>query len=531
MTWFSIAKTQYRVSTCRIREIRSILPYLLVGGLAFFIFILAPMIADFYIDDFQAMILSQVAVVLVQVFLFYFFILFASLPITSTLQDIKTGQLEIVLSAPVKPGSLLIGEFVGKLPFYATFAAIIGGLFTAALFPLGLDIFQVTIIIIIFIVNFLSATWIGTLTAVLLRSVLMKSARGRDIGKGLAIIIVLPLVAILYAFMGGYMEALKDPAIGKVVHDILSFFPSSWGSEVIVAFAQNPGDIFSIEFLTVVQFSGLIFFFILALWIGGFVANRAYNLEPSSFSASKVKSKRYFYSIVRKLGGGGSFGVLLATGFKNYFRKIKNITMLAYAVGLVLMISVFLLQPDDLEMAFMSCFIAGPLLAVFVASEITLQGKENLLLYKSSPMGTVQFLKTKLYQYFLTILPIVAILASFAALRVPGIVLDGFLFNVLLIVLIAAGATIFTMGLFLLNPAYHDKDPSYMINIQIVVFVLIIPFMLSLILFGTFFRDSFKMIFGDQDPFFPSAIVLTAFAWIFGIFLLALGTKKLNNLE
>ena len=119
---------------------------------------------------------------------------------------------------------------MGKIPFYASFAAIVGGLFTAALFPLGLDLLQVTIIVLIFVIIFLSALWIGTMIAVILRSFLMKSARGRDIGKGLAIIIIIPVIIPIYAFMGGFLN-FSDPETARIMQDILQFFPSSWGFE------------------------------------------------------------------------------------------------------------------------------------------------------------------------------------------------------------------------------------------------------------------------------------------------------------
>ncbi|MFX0152036.1 MAG: hypothetical protein ACFFAJ_14705, partial [Candidatus Hodarchaeota archaeon] len=146
LTWLSIAQTEYRVSTSRIREIRPYLPYLLIGGLVTYVLFIAPYIVDLFVDELHELLLSAVAVAFIQVFLFIFFVIFASFPIASTLNDIKTGHIEIYLSAPIKPSDILIGEFIGKIPFYAAFAALIGGAFTASLYPLGLDVFQISII-------------------------------------------------------------------------------------------------------------------------------------------------------------------------------------------------------------------------------------------------------------------------------------------------------------------------------------------------------------------------------------------------
>ncbi|MHA2329515.1 MAG: ABC transporter permease, partial [Candidatus Hodarchaeales archaeon] len=451
LAWFSIAKTQYRVSTSRIREIRPYLPYLLVGGLSIYTLFIAPYIIDFFVDELHELLLSAVAVAFINVFFFVFFVMFASLPIASTLQDIKTEHIEIYLSSPVKPSDILIGEFLGSIPFYATFAAIIGGTFTAALFPLGLDVFQILVIVVVFILIFLVATWVGTMIAVLLRSILMKTARGRDIGKGLAIVVILPLVVVIYLLIGGYYEVLKDPQNAKLVRDLFGFFPWGWGSEIIVAFAQNPGDILTAEFTTILQFSALITFFGASLLFGGFVANRVYNLEPTSFSASKSKSDGIIYKSIRKLGGE-STGPLLTLGFKTYFRKAKNIAWIIYGVGLIVVMNIFVAQPDDSGSAFVMSLFIGPLLAAFVTSDISLQGKENLLLYKQTSTGTKKYLRIKWLQYILTILPIVFVVETTINLLVPNITLEILFLNVLLTLLIAAATITFTIGLFLLNP-------------------------------------------------------------------------------
>ena len=50
-SWLSIAKTEYRVSTSRIREIRPYLPYILIGGLAIYTLFIAPSIVDIFVDE------------------------------------------------------------------------------------------------------------------------------------------------------------------------------------------------------------------------------------------------------------------------------------------------------------------------------------------------------------------------------------------------------------------------------------------------------------------------------------------------
>ncbi|MHA2277034.1 MAG: hypothetical protein ACXAC2_14770, partial [Candidatus Kariarchaeaceae archaeon] len=419
--WWIIAKADYRMITSRIRGIRPYLPYLLSGGLFIWVFYIAPSMAESLLSDFDMQLFSLIAVVLVQFVLFFSFLIFFILPLLSTLQDIREQHFENLFSTPVKPGNLLFGEFLGKMSIYGTLAIIIGSIFTTALIPLGIDVLQIIIILVIFILTFFSASWIGNLTAVFLRSILMKNARGRDIGKGVAFLLVLPPVAILYAGMGGYLNFLLDPVEGKMFGEILKFFPSSWGAETIVSFALNPGNITAIDLAILSQLL-LLIVFVIVIFIGGMVlANRLYSLELKSFTSASANPNSLFYKALLKLLGNGSFAIQVVASWKNYFRTVKNITQLIYVIVLVVILNVFLMQPEDAQDVLVSTVFLTPLLAAFVASEIGLKGKKSLLIYKQTPLTTLGFLKVKIGHYFLLILPIVIIGEIFIAMSVPSI--------------------------------------------------------------------------------------------------------------
>jgi len=119
--WLVVARNEYRTRTSRIRKIRPYFPYLVFGLLAVYVAFIAPRFVSLFIDDFLAFILSQAAVAMMQIILFMIFIYFMIIPITNTLREEQTGQLEIFLAAPVKPSDVLLGEFLGQMPFYAIF--------------------------------------------------------------------------------------------------------------------------------------------------------------------------------------------------------------------------------------------------------------------------------------------------------------------------------------------------------------------------------------------------------------------------
>ena len=147
--WFEIAKNEYRIHTSRIRKIRPYFPYLVIGLLAVYVAFIAPTFVNLFIGDFFSLFglppslppeaATAIVAAIMQILLFMIFFYFIILPITYTLKEVETGQLEIFLAAPIKPGDVLLGEFLGVTPFYAIVVTVIAGSFTALLNPLGLD--------------------------------------------------------------------------------------------------------------------------------------------------------------------------------------------------------------------------------------------------------------------------------------------------------------------------------------------------------------------------------------------------------
>jgi hypothetical protein len=532
--WLVVARNEYRIHTSRIRKIRPYFPYLVIGLLAVYVALIAPNFASLFFDDFLALLLSHAAVAMIQIILFMIFIYFMIIPITNALREVQAEQLEIFLAAPIKPSDVLLGEFMGEMPFYAIIVAVVAGFFTALLNPLGLDFVQTAIIIAIFIVTFLSAFWIGNVIAALLRTKFGSTARGRDIGKALALIIALPLVALVYGFQfGGVFEALSDPGASGTVKAILGLLPSSWGAEVIVDFASNPGKIGAVGFETLTRFGGLLVFFVAVLWLGARVANRAYSLEPTTFSAARAKPDGFFYKTVKYLGGRGSFGALLVSVFKDYSRRLENLSKIFYIVGLIVMMNVFIIVPQasaenelGLVMPLMMVQFMFPILAVFVAGEVTLRGKETLFIYKKTPSGVGRFVKARLIQGWLIVVPVAAAVTALTTILSPQATFVSLLTNTVLGTLIAAANVTFVLGLFLLMPVFSEKSVRFMVNILIVIFVSIGLFAGSLLGLMRVFPD-----FEADVGLLYVLLLQTALSWIVGFVLLSLGSRNLSRIE
>lgn len=518
--WLVIARNEYRIHTSRIRRIRSYFPYLVIGVLTVYVALIAPRFVNLFIEDFLAFLLSQAALAMIEIILFIVFFYFIILPITYTLKEVQTGQLEILLASPIKPSDVLLGEFLGAMPLYAIVVAFITGSFTAALNPLGLDILQNIIIVTVFVVTLFSGLWIGTVIAAILRTKLGKSARGRDIGRALAMIIALPMIGAMYAIMGGgLLEALANPETSGIIRSVLSLLPSSWGAEVVIGFASYPGNIAAVGFHTLSRFLGLLTFFLGALWLGAKAANRAYSLELTTFTASRAKPNGLFYKTVKFFGGGRSFGILLMSVFKDYSRRLENLSKIAYMVGILLLVNVFLVQPDDPEAALIMPLFILPLLAAFVVGEVTLRGKENLFIYKKTPHGVGRLVYARLLHGWLVVIPIAVTISAVSTILVPQNTLISLLGTIGLVALIVAANVAFVLGLSLLNPAFSDKSGTYVLNIMIVMQALPI---------GVFLVP---LIFLDLGLYRTLLFVTVPLNWLVGVVFLFLGKGKLSRIE
>jgi len=520
--WLVVARNEYRTRVNSIRSIRPYFPYLVIGLLAVYVVFVAPAIVDLFTDDLLAFFLSQVAVAMVPILLFMIFFYFMILPITYTLQGLQAGRVEIFLAAPIKPSDVLLGEFLGVVPFYAIAITVMAGFFTAALNPVGLDVVQIAITVMIFVMTFLSALWIGTVIAALIRTKFAKTARGRDIGKALSLVLALPMVAVMYAIIGGgLLEALADPGTSGMVRTILSILPSSWGGEVIVSFASNPGNIGAVGFETLTRFGGLVAFFAAVLWLGTKAANRAYSIEPTTFTASRAKPDGFFYRTVRYLGGGRSFGTLLVSVFKDYGRRLENLSRIAYIIGLIAMVKIFFGSQEDPESALIYGLFLYPLFAVLVVGQVTAGGKESLFIYKKTPFGVGRFVKARLLQGLLVAVPIGAAITIFSMISIPQITLVSLLTYTGFMVLIVAGNVALALGLSLLNPEFSENTRAQMVglmvNAQVAIFISIGIFIGSLVVLNLGFLNTL--------------LLDTVVIWLLGVVFLYLGQRKLSRIE
>jgi hypothetical protein len=507
-----IAKNEYMVQTSWIRRLRRYFPLASAGLLAVWVFYLAPMMVQSLVDDFLEVLVSQGAVAVFEIILFMLSTFLVVIPVSNALKDEGgISRVELMLKAPVRPGDVLVGEFLGRTPLYSIFAIAFAGLFTALLVPLGLSPLQTALIIFLAFTTCLSAFWVGTVVTAVARTTIGRTAKGKDIGRALSFIIMLPLVALMYELMfGNILTALVDPRTNGMVKTLLGLFPSSWAAEVIVAFAKNPSNIGAVWALTLTRVGGVALFMVAGLAIGRKIANRVYSLEPTKMGVTVVGPDGAFYRSVKLLGGGGPFGSMLVSVFKDYGRRLENLSQIGYIVGLMLLLNFFFI--DEISGLQMMGLLMGTVMALFLCSEATIRGRESLFIYRKTPSGVVRFMKAKLLQGWLLVLPFLAVVMVAGGLRFNVAFTWPYLLSMGNSLLLAAANVAMAMGLSLTNPAYKQKSPAYMINFQVTAFLA----MGSIIL---------------PDMIFHQEWLQMPMAWMIGLVMLYLGYRKLSTME
>ncbi|MFX1484645.1 MAG: hypothetical protein ACFFCP_15815 [Promethearchaeota archaeon] len=519
--WLIIARNEYRIRVNSVGKLRPYFPYLIIGFLAVYVGIIAPALINLFLDDVVAFFLSQVAVTMIPLLMFMLFFYIILLPITSTLQGMHAGQVEIFLAAPVQPSEILLGEFLGMTPFYGVAIVLLAGFFAAALNPLGLDWVQITLTVLIFVLTLLAALWIGTVIAALLRTRLAQSQRGRDLGKAFSLVLALPMIAVIYAiFSGSLVEALTKPGTSGIVQTILRLLPSSWGAELIVSFASHPGNLAASGVEGMIKFIGLGGFFVVMLWLGSKAAKRVYSVEPTTFTASHVKPDGFFYRMIRHLGKDGSFSTLLLSLIKNYARRLENLSRIIYIIGLVAMLNIFF-GARDVTGSFMMVLFLTPFLTVFIVGSLGTSSKDNLLLYKKTPSGISKFIKAMLLQGWLVAIPVGVLIISITMIATSQITLITLLAYIGFVAQLIAGNGAAAVGLSILNPSFSENVREQMVGL--IINAQVATFSSMGILFGSLLVLRLQLV--------EALLLNTAGIWILGIMFLYVGQKKLSNIE
>ena len=516
--WLVVAKNVYRIRTSGFRSVRKIFPVLVAAPVVLAIFYIVPWFGEAFESEVEVFFVSEVAVMFIQVILFTFFILFMTFPITFALNTTQEEHYEVFLAAPVEPKEILLGRFIGDVPFYSVAIVAAASVLVALLVPLGLSVLQAVMILAVFVLTFLSAMWIGVVAAAILRAKIGTSARGKDIGKAFSMTIALPLVALMYALMGGGVyDALLASESDGPLRFALDLLPSSWGADVVVDLAAHPGEDLAISLQAAIGFLGLCALFPAVLWLGSMAAGRAYNLDVRGFSSHMAKPEGVFYRSIRRVSGGGSFGSLVAAVFKDYGRRLENTSKVVYVVGLMFLVTIFFGTAEDAEIGVVMLLFLLPFLSGFIIGEVTVRGKENLFIYRKAPNGESRLIKARIVQGSITMLPLAALSTLISQMGTPGVSITELLAIAGYISVLSVALVTLSLGLFLMMPVFSERPADMMLNVMIG----------SFLMWGCFFASVMLGVFGE----FEGWILILGLTWAAALAALQMGYRNLKRME
>ncbi|MBU7028586.1 MAG: hypothetical protein HXS48_16750 [Theionarchaea archaeon] len=237
-----------------------------------------------------------------------------------------------------------------------------------------------------------------------------------------------------------------------------------------------------------------------------------------------------FYT-VRHLSGGGVFGILVVSIFKDYSRRLENLSNISYMLGILALMVVSIapqsMGPDEppVGILVMAEFVF-PIIIVMLTGEVTVRGKESLFVYRKAPSGEARFIKALLLKSWLMAFPITGVVTALITWLTMQVTVGSLIAITGLMVVFVAGYTIFALGLFLLNPAFSEKSMKLWINVMIAMFVAIGLFMASLLILTK----------GGQVSEPVGGLLLiqgvqSVLSWVVGIIALHLGKRRLQRIE
>jgi len=180
----------------------------------------------------------------------------------------------------------------------------------------------------------------------------------------------------------------------------------------------------------------------------------------------------------------------------------------------------------DIPVSLMLAQFLLPMFVVMVTGEVTVNGKENLFIYRKAPDGEGRLIRAMLLKSWLIAVPIAGVTTTATAMITTEIPLFSLLTNIGLTMLYVAAYVAFVLGLFLLNPAFSPKSVRLWVNVMVTIFSSIGLFAVSLLVLTRAFAmsETFGTILYIQ-------LMQTAMSWLLGVVFLFLGKMKLSKIE
>jgi hypothetical protein len=463
------------------------------------------------------------------------------MPISNSLENVKIGQWEILFSNNVKTRDLLFGTFVGRVPVYGIFVIALAPILVAPfVHAYNVSLLGQLLMYLVILLFALVTIWLSTVLSTAIHAKIGASPQGDDIGKalswGLMPIIAVPGIAVMY---------WTSSIIAFFNLEFSIIIPSTWCADILSWIAMysgtlRPSSIMNLELYwfavsPFVSIGLIVLFSVVVLFVGFKSADRlfAYGASPGSQKVARAGPENLFIRGIRRVFGG-RYGIIIATSFKDYARKLQNIAKLSYGLFLAFIIPLALafgplanVVRDPIFIPVMCSLSVGMMLGIFAGIIFggvgLLDSRDQLWILKSAPRGVPKFLLARVLSYMMIGIPYAFLPSIFT-----GVILNLSLADILLVCLfvysIVVGGIFVGVGVTASNPSYEDTSSgAFVINQFATIITLLICVMVSIIL-GV-------LIAINQGVFGLALIIASIPTPIISIIVLMIGILRLNFSE
>jgi hypothetical protein len=554
--WLEIAKAEFFVLTARFKAQRkffmSIMIILGVLWAAYFAPLLVGLVMDALIPFTQIHVLLQVMfpgfMRAVMLFLWMFLLL---IPLSRALAEVKIGQWEILLANDVNTRDILVGTFLGKVPSNTLYVLFLAPLLLA---PFQLA-FQVSflgqlLIYTVLTLMMLTTIWLSNVVGVAVQAKLGDSLRGNDIAKAIAMLMgLITIVPVLgLQFFASQLSAILGMNVFLV-------FPFTWSADLVswLAITFNGINLTTsqiADFQNILQLDLLANVLLMTLFgvacVGiGFLSTGRLLTYGIGVRTETIRTVRHENPILQGLYkiSPSSFGLIIVTSLKTFFRKVQNLSKVAMALTLALILPVLVVLVYGQRYSLMLSSLLPvtsyglAFMGVLIFSGTTfLESQNQLWIIKSSPRGASRFVKALIVISFLIALPL-SLISTIEITVMMGLELFQFLGLFANNYFIVCGAALLGTGITALNPNYEDtKSPAHQKNMTTAMMICLLvtmggPLLLSIItkrIIGVPFETIMASL-GIVGEGVAQGIITTTSLLVIGGLLVLVGIRRLGR--
>jgi hypothetical protein len=497
-SWFTITKNEYLLLTGGMRKHRKLIPLLLIVIPAIVFFIVIQISNSSYISNTSVqMFRNFFGIPSIGAYSFYpqaditlvigeYVSLIGLIApviegLSNVLWETPTEDMEILLSSPIKPRHIFLGELVLNLiplPIYLSILSV-------SLIPIILEhgytgpLFLIAFFLTVGLI-YTAGTWIGLLLSYYLKLRRQSSHRFVDLAM---VIIALGALTIGLTF---FVLSSSQTSVFNIW-----FSPTTWVSNIIY-YALTGSNITTINYLGFTFYIPLtpdpitslvltIAFFSVIFVLGLILISRVKMLELIPGAKVSIKKEEGLYRFLRRLSSG-KLARLTVVQLKEFSRNPESLLrviaifffpLILYFISVISLIPSFSANVNILSLllspgiAFVFMTTVGGMIGQIEASQMTLSGKEVIQIYQRVPHGVKLLVYSKFLEMLTVGLPLGLIMGIifqiFLGSQSPGIQV---LVPVMLFIVVVSCAI--ALGVYSARPVLKWSGRGQLINATII---------------------------------------------------------------